>query len=139
MNQPRDKSVALRVSKITFVKTLLTALLLLALSVTSPLDAQKSPPSSGEPQLLSAFPAGGQLGTTFNVTIRGSALEGAYAASFDSSDVHAEIQKIEAIELSDNASSGTKENAKQPGHEVLVVVRVSPSAKIGPHRLRLVS
>ena len=48
-----------------------------------------------EPQLLSAFPIGGQPGTTYRAAIRGHSLDGAYALWFASPALEAKVLTLE--------------------------------------------
>ena len=50
-------------------------------------------------QIVSAFPLGGQQGTTFDVEIKGSDLDGVYAAWFDCDDLKAQVRDVRRIEL----------------------------------------
>jgi hypothetical protein len=86
-----------------------------------------------EPKLLSVFPSGGQAGSEFEIRLRGTSLEGAYAAWFDAPGLSGTVKKVAAIENS------SKKDKDQPPHEVVFTVAIDDSMQPGVHRLRLVT
>ena len=86
-----------------------------------------------EPKLLSVFPSGGQAGSEFEIRLRGTSLEGAYAAWFDAPGLSGTVKKVAARENS------SKKDKDQPPHEVVLTVAIEDSMQPGVHRLRLVT
>ena len=86
-----------------------------------------------EPKLISVFPSGGQTGSEFEVHIRGTSLEGAYAAWSDAPGWLGVVEKVTAIE------SQSKKDKDQPPYEVVLTVAIGDSVQPGAHRLRLVT
>lgn len=86
-----------------------------------------------EPKLLSVFPSGGQAGSEFEIRMRGTSLEGAYAAWFDAPGLSGVVEKASAIE------SPSKKDKDPPSYEVVLTVEIADSAQPGAHRLRLVT
>lgn len=91
-------------------------------------------------QIASAFPLGGQRGTTFDVEMRGSDLDGAYAAWFDCDDLKAQVRDVRRVELeSGEEVERDSKKKKQLAQKVSLTMEVKPAAPIGYHRVRLVS
>jgi hypothetical protein len=86
-----------------------------------------------EPKLLSVFPSGGQAGSEFEVQVRGTSLEGAYAAWFDAPGLSGVVEKVAAIE------SQSKKDKDQPPYEVVLTVAIGDSVQPGARRMRLVT
>jgi hypothetical protein len=92
-----------------------------------------------EPQLISLFPLGGKLGSSFEVRIRGQNLEGAYAAWFDCEAIKAEVKIVEEVDLDQTEEPQAKKAPGRKGHQVVLKVRITPAAELGDHKLRIVS
>lgn len=96
-----------------------------------------------EPELTSLFPLGGSLGTRVEVEIRGERLDGANAIWFGDEGLKAQIIKVEEIELSIPAENtqGRQEVKRKSvtGHSVRLRLEIDPRARIGAHRVRVVS
>ena len=86
-----------------------------------------------EPKLISVFPSGGQTGSEFEIRLRGTSLEGAYAAWFNAPGLSGVVEKVAAIE------SPSKKDKDQPPYEVVLTVAIDDSMQPGAHRLRLVT
>ena len=69
-----------------------------------------------EPKLISVFPSGGQAGSEFEIRLRGTSLEGAYAAWFDAPGLSGVVEKVAEIE------SPSKKDKDQPPYEVVLTV-----------------
>ena len=106
-------------------------------------EAPDIPPR--EPELTSMFPLAGKSGATVEATVRGRTLKGAYAVWFESGDVNGRIVQVEEIDLDQTKKEETEKEADQEsksprrGHRVSLQLQVKPEARIGAHRLRLVS
>ena len=100
--------------------------------------------TAAEPELLSVSPLGGRQGTTFEVEVRGQALEGVFAAWFQCSDLNATIKKVEEFEQAPMAKDskektyGSTHDSKM-GYRALLDIEVSRDAAIGLHAFRLVT
>lgn len=86
-----------------------------------------------KPKLISVFPSGGQAGSEFEIRLRGTSLEGAYAAWFDAPGLSGVVEKVAAID------SPSKKDKDQPPYEVVLAVAIDDSMQSGAHRLRLVT
>ena len=81
---------------------------------------------------------GGNLGTEFTAEVRGTALEGAYAAWFDSGELSADIERVEPIEPV--AEGGKKkEEASERKHKAVLQLRIKDSAGPGLYWMRLLT
>ncbi|MSO22139.1 MAG: hypothetical protein EXQ58_02555 [Acidobacteria bacterium] len=89
---------------------------------------------AAEPQITSMTPSGGQQGTAFEVEILGKHLGQARKLWTDCASVKATVCRVEK-------TRDSKENPEKVlgEYRVLARVEVSPSAKTGPHTIRLVT
>ena len=95
---------------------------------------------SGEPELLSAFPFGGQQDAEFKTTIRGRSLDHATAVWFDCDQLSATIVSVENDKSSASASPGKKKKkSSEPLQLLTLAVKVSARAAPGVHYLRILT
>src|SRR5688572_16964099 len=66
-------------------------------SFQASLLGEQRPLANTEPGLQSVSPIGGRQGTTFEVEVRGRALERASAAWFECNDLKATLKKVEEV------------------------------------------
>lgn len=111
--------------------------LLFLLVVYLPAAEEETP--SGDPEILSIFPQGGNPGTDIQAEVRGTNLDGAYAVWFDDDAVQARVQKVEKICLDPGKTYVREPLKSQTGNHVLLQIDVSDTAGVGSHSLRLVS
>ena len=95
-------------------------------------------------ELISAFPLGTQVGSVFELEVKGKGLAEVTAVWFECGDIRATIKCIEKLEPEDaanNASDSTYEAAPpDPAtYRVLLEVTVDPGACLGLHGFRLVT
>ena len=97
-------------------------------------------PSTVEPELISVFPLGGQRGTTFEVEVRGRALEGAYGVSFECDDLSASVREVERVQLGSlkEKSGGYATATTDLDSRAVLEVHASEAA-LGLHGFRLVT
>ena len=100
--------------------------------------AQEETPS-GDPEILSIFPQGGNPGTAIQAEVRGTNLDGAYAVWFDDDALQARVQKVEEIRLEPEKTYVREPPEGQLGNRVLLQIKVNDTAGVGSHLLRLVS
>jgi hypothetical protein len=92
------------------------------------------------PQIVSIFPAGGRLGSSLEVQIKGTGLNGVYSAWFGAEKIRGQVTKLEPIQLEELPGTGPRrERKKYDAQRALVTVQVDASAAIGRHWVRLVS
>ena len=113
---------------------LAVSLLLLCPPFLSPAD--KSP----EPQILSLYPLGGNLGETFTAHVRGKGLAGAKRVWTNTASITARIEQVEPLELPRGKDcSAAETDEPEMGQRLTLQVQVSPEAQLGAYRLRLIS
>ena len=113
---------------------------ILAATFLLPLAAQvetEKPPT--EPEVISIFPLGGRQGATVDAEIRGMTLAGAYALSFGTPSLSAEVQKVEEIELDPGKGYGDRPKKRREGHRLSLRVHVAPQTESGSHTLRVIT
>ncbi len=97
---------------------------------------------TADPELLSLFPMGGRPGTTVDVQIRGTRLEGSYAVWFESEGLRAAIKTLEEVpadeKVKENIRPYTAEEERLV-YRVSVEIEIGHSARIGTYPIRLVS
>jgi len=106
------------------------------------LPAQNSQSTRSEPEISSAFPLAGKQGSSWELEVRGSGLEGAYAVWFDCDAVRATVKAVQPIDLdAEKQDLGTSNKGKKPrkGQRVLLDVRSDFGSDLGSHMFRLVS
>ncbi len=91
-----------------------------------------------EPKLLSIFPMGGNPGTEFTAELHGTALEGAYAAWFDTDELSAGIERVEPIEPAAEDEK-EKQDASKRKYRAVLRLRIQDSAKAGLYWMRLLT
>ena len=91
-----------------------------------------------EPSLLSVFPLGGQVGTTFETTVRGRSLDGAYALWFRSDAVQARVLTIEEEPVEPSASGGRKRKGA-PVQLLRAEIQAPEDLPLGSHPFRIVT
>ena len=81
---------------------------------------------------------GGNPGKELTVEVRGTALEGAYAARFDTDKLSADIERVEPIEP---AAEGKKAKPRAPDrkYEAVLRLRIQDSTEAGLYWMRLVT
>ena len=81
---------------------------------------------------------GGNPGKELTVEVRGTALEGAYAARFDTDKLSADIERVEPIEP---AAAGKKAKPRAPDrkYEAVLRLRIQDSTEAGLYWMRLVT
>src|SRR5579864_5996232 len=96
---------------------------------------------SGEPELLSAFPFGGQRGADFKTTIRGRSLDNISSVWFDCDQLSATIVSVENDKSSASGSVGKKKKKSSvaPPQLLNLAVKVAPGAELGTHYLRVLT
>jgi len=121
---------------------ILPTVIILGLFQGKTLAEERLARSSKEPELLSVFPLGGRQGTTFEVEVRGRALEGVSAAWFQCNDLKATIKKVEEFEQAPIAK-GSKEYGSThdslQGYRAVLDIEIGPDAVIGLHAFRLIT
>ena len=104
-------------------------------------DSGKAAPK--EPKILSAFPLGGERGTTIEVAVRGQHMEGTYAAWFERDGVEVRFLGLEEIrEAAPDELVVRDPQAKQTelaGHRARLQFRIGEDARVGLHRFRIVT
>ncbi len=104
-------------------------------------DAGKAAPK--EPKTLSAFPLGGERGTTLEVSVRGRHMDGTYAGWFECDDVEIRFLGLEEIRESEPDELVERDpQAKQTelvGHRARLQLRIREDAEVGLHRFRIVT
>jgi len=117
-------------------------ILLIAAAVRFELPAQNLSSKRTEPEISSVFPLAGKQGSSWEVEVRGSGLEGTYAVWFDCDTVGASVKAVQPIDLDaekqDQPNSG-KEKTPKKGQRVLLDVQSDSGAPPGAHMFRLVS
>ena len=119
---------------------------IVALSFQAGLLAEQRPlaNTATEPGLQSVSPIGGRQGTTFEVEVRGRALEGASVAWFECNDLKATLKKVEEVKQDSVAKDskertyGSIQDSKQ-GYRAVLDIEVDRDAAIGLHAFRLVT
>ena len=97
-----------------------------------------------EPELLSVSPLGGRQGTSFEVEVRGRALQGVSAAWFQCNDLKAIVKTVEEFEQepiakgSKEKTSGSTHDSLQ-GYRAVLDIEVDRDAAIGLHAFRLIT
>ena len=115
---------------------------LLAGTALAPHIGWCAPKARAEPKLLSIYPFGGSTGTELKAAVRGTALQGSYGVWFDSDDLTATVERVDIIaEPSEDETKnyGKKKGKEEPKYGAVLAVRISDSAELGLHRLRLVT
>src|SRR5580704_4813466 len=95
----------------------------------------------GEPELLSAFPFGGQQGADFKTTIRGRSLDQVSSIWFDCDQLSATVIGV-TNDKSQSASAGKKKkksSSAEPLQLLTLAVKVAPGAEPGLHYLRVLT
>jgi hypothetical protein len=90
--------------------------------------------SAVDPKITSIHPFTGQLGTTFNATIRGTGLGGAAAVVADGAPFQVAVEKVETEPPSDSSVK-----TKTPTDLVTLRVQVAADAKPGRYPIRLIA
>ena len=88
-----------------------------------------------EPALSSIFPMGGNPGTEFAAEVRGTALEGAYAAWFDTDVLSADIQRVEPV----NKDGKPGQPSSKRKYRAALRLRIQGAAKAGLYWMRLLT
>ena len=91
-----------------------------------------------EPKLLSAFPMGGNPGKELTVEVRGTALEGAYAARFDTDKLSADIERVEPIEPATEGEE-VKQATPDRKYKAVLRLRIHEAAGAGLYWMRLIT
>ena len=96
---------------------------------------------SGEPELLSAFPFGGQQGGEFKATIRGRSLDHATAIWFDCDQLSATVVGIENDKSTASSTAGKKrkKSSTEPLQLLTLAIRVAAGAEPGVHYMRVLT
>ena len=96
---------------------------------------------SGEPELLSAFPFGGQQGADFKTTIRGRSLDNISSVWFDCDQLAATVVSVENDKSAASASGGKKKKKSSTGPLQLLTlaIKVAPGAEPGLHYMRVLT
>ena len=81
---------------------------------------------------------GGNPGTEFTAEVRGTALEGAYAAWFDTGELSAGIERVEPIEPSAEGEN-QKQDASKRKYKAVLRLRIQDSAEAGLYWMRLLT
>lgn len=91
-------------------------------------------------QVVSVVPLGGRQGTSFEVEMLGSNLDGAYGIWFDCLSLKAEVLKTEQIKPETESGKGSQKGKKNEiRNRILLRVNVAPDAKPGVHTFRVLS
>ena len=123
---------------------ILPTVIILGLFQGKSLAEERLARSSKEPELLSVFPLGGRQGTTFEVEVRGRALEGVSAAWFQCDDLKATLKTIEEFDQESMAKDSKKKTHgstqdSRLSYRAALVIEVAREAAIGLHAFRLVT
>jgi len=95
---------------------------------------------SGEPELLSLFPFGGQQATEFKTTIRGRSLDHVSSVWFDCDQLSATIVSVENDKSSaSKAAKKKKKSSSEPLQLLTLAVKVAAGAEPGVHYLRVLT
>ena len=146
-NQKKGQANMHIVSHRAFRSTLLLGLLLLAAGAVQAGEVMDSPQPSGPqptgPVLIHLFPLGVGQGTSSEIEILGTNLDGTYDVWVDTPAITFEFKKVEATELrlkkGKNPEGKYLKTETESGHRVLLQVEVDQQAPIGPHAIRLVT
>ena len=95
-----------------------------------------------QPVIKSVFPSAAPRGATISVEFRGTNLDGAYAVWADSPEVEGEVKPAGPIDEAAAQQSQPGDPDTQPtrpAEPVVVQLRVHAAARLGTHRIRLVS
>ncbi len=105
----------------------------------SPIWAEVEAPA--EPQILSVFPLGGQLGAELQASLRGHALDGAYALWFDTRQLPARIVdlKTEQLPVSSARKPDRGDSVKEPIQVLKLNFQIPDAASPGAHSVRVLT
>ena len=97
-----------------------------------------------DPQILSVFPLGAQIGNNSIVELEGRSLQGAHTVLFDCESLEARIVGVENFELETEAKTGESKDEKGSEVEnlaqrVRLELKVGSEAKLGAHKFYLVT
>ncbi|MDA0659929.1 MAG: hypothetical protein O3C60_13960 [Planctomycetota bacterium] len=95
-----------------------------------------------QPVIKSVFPSAAQQGSTISVEFRGTNLDGVISLWTDSAGVEGDVKSAESLgepatQLSQPTESDTK--SPQPAEPVVMQLRIDATARLGTHRIHLVS
>src|SRR5688572_17235418 len=96
----------------------------LVLAVALSGTAAEKPKAPPEPQVSSIYPLAGQSGASWEATVRGAGLAGAYAIRFQSAGLAAEVLDI-----------APEPNQEKPADLVRLRIRAAPEVAEGAHEL----
>jgi len=95
-------------------------------------------PEPKTPKLLSVFPAGIKIGTSHEAEVLGVALGAVRSAWFEDDGLSARLEKVEPLTgAPEKPATQPSGEVVRPTERVVLHVDVAPSARPGPHRLRL--
>jgi hypothetical protein len=99
---------------------------------------------TGEPELISVYPFGGQQGAEFQTTVRGRSLDRVSAIWFDCDQLSATIIGVENDKSRGPAPAATKKKKKSssstaPPQLLILAVKVAPGAEPGVHYMRVLT
>ena len=135
--EPENPNPITPMSKKTYILILVSFFLLVFSTETSlSMAGSDKPAPKKNPRLSTLAPVGGQIGTSFDVTIRGEDLQGVRGAWFESKHLTAEINQIREITI-ERTRFSTK--LQSPGQEIVIRVTALSEAAAGIHALRLLS
>ena len=105
----------------------------------SPIWAEVEAPA--EPQILSVFPLGGQPGAELQASLRGHALDGAYALWFDTQHLPARILdlKPEQLPVSSARKPDRRDSVKEPIQVLKLNFQIPDAASPGAHSVRVLT
>src|SRR5689334_23239013 len=91
------------------------------------------------PKVLAVFPLGMAKGSTAEIEIWGSDLEGIYGVWFASQGFKAEVKKVERIDLQQEVETAEQPTQRGPTYRATVELSINALAELGRHWLRVVS
>ena len=116
------------------------AIVLILVATGIGLRAQNPKSTSTEPVIHSVFPLALRRGLPLEIQIRGSGLEGSYAAWFDCDAVRAKVKTVEPIDLdADKRDPADKGKKPRLGQRVVLDVQSDANSALGAHVFRIVS
>ena len=95
-----------------------------------------------EPQIISVFPMGGQVGASFSATIRGQSMDGAYALWFEGTGMKATITALDVEQPPQDDKPKKKSASKKKKKEIQllgVTLEIDKKAGAGAHAFRVVT
>jgi len=91
------------------------------------------------PKVVAVFPLGMAKGSTSEIEIWGSDLEGIYGVWFANQGLTADVKKVERIDLQQEVEAAQESTRRGPTYRATVELHIDSLAELGRHWLRVVS